>query len=288
MRNTLVAILTISFTTPYITQAQPVIACGDEAEHPPFLFYGRHNGNQDKARVNGIAIDLLNEISQQTGIEYIFNPRPIKRCMHDVFRFDGINSRYEILISGKYSKEAAEKYYITSPIYESQEGLWYSKRRFPKGPIIRNINDLNPFVICGISGHDYNWTKEKGLITKIKIRAKNIQSALQQLSTRRCDLYIGALEAISRYYKSNDYVVPDDIQGTTFPGGGKKSSFHVFISKKSPRAHKLYTKINQSILLMQKTGKSKKIIRKFIPDYTPQYQQRHHPIQHKNKTPPIH
>jgi len=263
MKIILVTILSMSVFSN-IVAAQPVHICDDEAEFPPYTYWERINGKPNKSRLTGATTEFMEEIFSLIGMKYTHEMLPWIRCRREVEHF-GKSLKYEVFSNGSYSEERAKKFYVTAPIYKTHEGLWYSKKKFPKGPEIRQANDINQYELCGVLGNNYEWLPVLGVTREVETGAKNMRSVLMKLSSGRCDFYVGGLENTYGGEAIGQYTIPEDVVGIRFPVGDREPTFHFFIAKTSPRSFELYTKINQAILLLQYRGKAEEIYKRYLP-----------------------
>ncbi|MFK5894546.1 MAG: transporter substrate-binding domain-containing protein [Pseudomonadota bacterium] len=241
-------------------RSQPVHICDDSAEWPPYIYYSRMDNKLDKSNLNGATIDLFKEIFKLAKLEYSIQLRPWKRCLLDVENF-GKKQRYEVFSNGSFSRERAKKYYVSTPIYQTNQGLFYSTKKYPNGLAINKLSDLNNFKkICGIHGYSY---EEYKLNQNPYQGANDITTALKMLSLQRCDIFLSSIEPVYGGEVIGKYTIPADITNIVIPEL-KPTTFHLFISKSSPRAYELVTKLNQAILILQHNGISEKIFKKHL------------------------
>lgn len=242
--------------------AQPVSICDDEAEWPPYIYYSRVNGKPDKSKLTGATVELFDEVFKLIGMKYSIQLRPWKRCLMEVHRF-GQNQKFEVFTNGSFSMERADKYYISTSIYETHKGVFYSKKQYPNGLPIRKLSDLNNFDrIDGVLGYTYEEYKLNSN-KNIYQGAPNISASLKRLSSQRCDILLSSLEPVYGGEAIAKYIIPPDIDSMVVPGI-ETTTFHMFVSKSSPRAYELVTRLNQAILILQHNGVSKRIFRKYL------------------------
>ena len=253
--------LAMSFSN---TQADIVHICDDTAEFAPYIYRSKISNQENNSSLTGATKELLDEIFNTIGIDYKLDLLPWKRCLIEVEKF-GTNKYYEVFSNGSYSKERSDKYYTTSAIYRTHEGLWYSKVKFPHGIPIKTASDLNQFSLCGVLGYNYATLKKLGVTTEISTGAKSVKSALLKVAKNRCDIFIGGLEDTYGGSSVGIYDIPQSVISIPLPGV-KSNSYHLFVSKSSPRAYELLTKLNQAILLLQHQGIANKIYEKYLPN----------------------
>jgi len=262
MRIWLIACVLLAISNDAI--AQPVSICDDEGEWPPYVYYSRVDGKPDKSEVTGASVELMGEVFKLIDMKYSITLLPWKRCLMEVDKF-GQNRKYEVVANGSFSKARADKYYVSTPIYKTHKGVFYSKKKFPKGPPIRKLSDLNEFdSICGVLG--YNYGQYKLDPNKINLHsAPNMGAALQMLSSQRCDILLNSIESVFGGVAIGNYAIPPDVAHMAIPEI-EPTTFHLFIAKSSPRGLELLKKVNKAIHILQSNGVSKKIFKKYIPE----------------------
>lgn len=246
--------------------AQPVHICDDEEEWAPYAYNPRVDGKPDKSIIIGFTAELLDEIFKLVGIEFTYEFTNWKRCLKHVAFFDK-SKKYEVFVNGGFSMDRADKYYVTTPIYKTHQGVFYSKTKYPNGLPLKKASDLNNFKACGINGYDYSYIYTKYGVSednKMDLRAKSMAQVLNMVSKSRCDIFLNSLEPVYGGVTIGKHTIPDNVVGMPIPNI-EGTTFHIFISKSSPRAYELLTKINQSILILQNNGVSKKILKKYLP-----------------------
>lgn len=241
--------------------AQPVQICDDSAEWPPYSFFPRVPVEAERPVLTGAMIELVERIFDLIKIDYQITAIPWKRCLHEVATFDHSRS-YEVAIEGTLNEKRLEAFYMTAPVYTTTGAYWYSKQRFPNGPVIQNPADLKDYRLCGILG--YNYTGYRLPPDMVKHRPKTYQAAFTMVSLGRCDLFLSNIPTVVGKTKLGELSVPDDVDGKRVPGL-PSGTFHIFIAKSSPRAHMLLSEINQAILTLTYRGVTDEIFRKYLP-----------------------
>jgi polar amino acid transport system substrate-binding protein len=247
--------------------AQTVEICSDNSDWAPYSYYPRVNGKADKSRQIGITQDLLKEVFKIVGLKYSITPKPWKRCLREVHEF-GRTKQFEAFIDGSFSEERVEKYHLSTTIYSTHPGVFYSTKTYPDGLPLKKPSDLNNFRICGVLGWNYEYFYQKyGVLRSKKIDqgAKTLEAALNKVAKGRCDVLENSIEPVYGGVAIGAITFPPGIKSMRLPGVDPLT-FHVFIAKTSPRAYELLTKINQALLVIQHNGVSKSIIKKYLPD----------------------
>lgn len=252
---------------PGITQAQPVKICDDIAEWAPFTYYERVDGKMDKSKLVGFVPELLKEVFKIVGLEHSIELIPWKRCLNEVDNYGG-QKQYEAFTNGSFSMKRADKYWVTAPLYEMRDGVFYSIKKYPNGPPMTKPSDFVNFKLCGVLGYNYEPIYEDYGVPrskKIDTGSKKTVDALEKISMGRCDLIESSIAVVYGGEAAGQYKIPSDIKSMPIPGG-KRLTYHMYIAKTSPRAYELLTKINQALLILKNNGASKRIYKKYIPE----------------------
>lgn len=84
------------FVFPAVSFTDPVVhVCDDGSEWPPYAFHEREDGEISKEKVRGAMIEILDEITAVTGLEFSVKLLPWKRCMQYVY---DNNKGYEVFL----------------------------------------------------------------------------------------------------------------------------------------------------------------------------------------------
>jgi polar amino acid transport system substrate-binding protein len=206
-------------------------------------------------------IELVERIFALVKMDYNITAVPWKRCLREVATF-GRSQTFEIAIEGTLNEQRLGAFYITAPVYTTTGAYWYSKQKFPQGPMIRSPADLQGYRLCGILG--YNYTGYRISSERVQNQPRTYQAAFNMVSLGRCDLFLSNIPTVVGKTKLGELTVPDDIDGKRVPGL-PSGTFHIFIAKSSPRAQALLAEINQAILTLHYRGITDQIFRKYLP-----------------------
>lgn len=251
-------------SVPNAQEIENIKTCSHNGEWPPYIYFKKENGVIDKSQVQGATIELFNEIFRRMELTYSMDMIPWVRCLQEVHTF-GKNKRYEFFFNASYSEERASKYYITSPLYITNQGLFYSTKRFTSPPKIDSPSDLEGYTLCGILGYNYTMYRELGVMNTIDTGAKGLSTVLKKIANERCDFFPSPMEPILAGKKLGVYNYSDVIGVIHIPWAGT-TGFHAYIAKTSPRAFELYTKINHHLQILKNTGEADKIFKKWLTD----------------------
>jgi len=236
--------------------------CYHEGEWPPYIYFKRDNGKLDKSVVEGATVELFNEVFKGIGLKHSTTMMAWKRCLQEVTFFNTYK-RYEMFTNGSYNEDRAKRFYITTALYRANQGLFYSTKRFKTPPVIDSAADLADYKICGILGYNYTMYRKLGLKNKIDTGASGLATVLDKIALGRCDFFPSPMEPVLLGKKVGVYNYPESIAAIRIPWAGT-TTFHAFISKKSPRAYELYTKINHQLQILQGSGRSDQIFKKWF------------------------
>ena len=262
MIKTIMWILIVLGSFSSVALSQPVKLCTDDAEQPPYVYYQRVNGTADKAKLTGALIDLIAEAMKLANLEYSIETVPWKRCLREVQEFDKAQT-YEIAFHGTLNEDRLNAYYATTWIYARTGAFWYSKNKYPNGPSVNGYADLKNFKLCGLLGNNYTgYFVDNEIVDR---NANDHQAVFTKVAKDRCDLFLSNLTIPLGKVTIGELKIPPEIVGKRIPGA-TPGTFHMFISKTSPRAHTLLTLVNQALLTLEFRGISDKLFNQHIPE----------------------
>jgi len=247
--------------------SEEVKICDDIAEWPPFTYYKRINNKVDKSQLEGATVELVKHIFDEINMKYSISLIPWKRCTSLVDKYNKAH-KYEMFLDATYTKERAQKYYITLPIYSTQNVIWFSKKKYTKKELLNKIeHDVNSIRFCDAHGYEVEkYYKVLGVDRNISIDvgAKDQCAVLRKISLGRCDAMVASKVPIFGYNVIGKCNIPKDITFITIDKF-KKTNFYIFIAKTSPRGKQLLEKINKAIIKLKKDGTYKRIFSKYLP-----------------------
>jgi polar amino acid transport system substrate-binding protein len=260
MKFTLTLCATL-FLFTFVAVAQPVKICDDSREWPPYSYFPRAEGKADTSKLTGAMIELVDKIFELIQMDYTITAIPWKRCLHEVANF-AQSQTYEIAIEGTLNEERLNNFYVTTYVYTTTGGYWYSKKKYPQGPTVKRPEDLRNYNLCGIFGYNYaGYGVSPDLISS---RPKNYQAAFTMVSLGRCDLFLSNIPTALGKVTLGELTIPEEVVGEKVPGV-ELGTFHIFIAKTSPRAQTLLTNINQAIHVLNFRGTTDVIFNKYLP-----------------------
>ncbi|MBU2713421.1 substrate-binding periplasmic protein [Zooshikella harenae] len=243
--------------------AAEVKVCDDEIEFPPFTYFQRspdHALDTNQTQRIGITQEVLSKIFSNIDLTYKIDHIPWKRCIFEVEKFE-TRKAYEMFATGSFFTKRASKYYTTSAYGVVNQGIFYSTNKYPDGINIQSIEDLQQFdVICGVLGYSYRAYR---LTDESKFtRSPTIIAGLKMLESDRCQVMPLGIEVAHGLQLLDQYRIPKTVKAVKI-SAIKPTTFHLFISKSSPRAFEIYTKVNHELIRLIHTGELEKIHKKY-------------------------
>ncbi len=141
---------TVLPTLSEILQDKTIHITDDVGEWPPYTYYKRINGKKSKEIV-GFSVDVVKEIFSKNDINFTITLLPWKRALLYV----EYGKKFQIILSGTYSKERAEKYYISKPYYTTSAYYFYSRKHHPNGLNIKKKADYKKCKVAGLRGYNF-------------------------------------------------------------------------------------------------------------------------------------
>ena len=255
------------------TYADEVVSiCGE-----PFSPYFYQTDSSEQSNVVGVDVDILKAISELTGLKFKNEIIPWKRCLKNVEEFDRVG-QHEIAIDATFNASRAEKFYFAGPIYSADIHLFYSRSKFPGGPIskennnvISKINQMQNFSICGISGYNYEvYYQKHGIPEDVVIQKTGggLSSVLKMISADRCEVFETQATLVAGAIITQGLEVPGDLNCIKMDESSPE--FYMMISRSSPRAEKLLAQIGQAIIELRETGELKRIEKEAMDQLLPE------------------
>lgn len=237
----------------------PVQIClGDGNEWAPFTYWERSNGEPDRTRLTGIASGLVLEALRQSGFDYRISYLPWARVQQELKEF-ARNRECELTWDASYKAERAEFALYSVPLYQTRLGLFYLGRRFPEGPDMQTVQRSR---VCGVVG--YNYTPYE-LQQEVRL-VRQIQQVLDMMERERCDFFPSEIEPLLGGLQLGIYHSQGELQTLAIP---RSKRFYLLVSKGSPRADALLSRLNQALIRFDEEGYSATLFRRFLPKAQP-------------------
>jgi len=239
-----------------LKKGDTIHVCGDGAGWPPYHFYKRENGKKTK-EIIGYDIEVLNSIFKKHGIKVIFNMLPWNRCLELT---EG-GHHYKIALSAAYSKERDTKFLMTRDYYKISPYYFYSRNKYQKGMDITAKEDFLQYKVCGLFGYAYAGFNLP--LIKIDRSAKKFDFVIEKTHKGRCDLFIARYEILAGFAQIGVNYLERDLGYAPIPGATLEK-FHMLISRNYKHSNQLKKIIDSGIAEMEKSGKLKEILEKYI------------------------
>jgi polar amino acid transport system substrate-binding protein len=243
--------------------ATPVSICGEP--WPPFL-YETGGDKQENKDIAGIHLENFQLLAELTGLEFTFDLLPWKRCMFNVENYAKPGD-HEIAIDASFNTERAEKFHLVGPMYAMGTAVFYSRKRFPDGPLSKKtgrviswINEMQHFSICGLLGWNYEmYYVEHGIPRSNKVirSPAGYQGMFSMLSKGRCELVETHPALVLGEMISGELEMPKGI--TCSKLNEEPEKFYLMVSRKSPRAEELVTRLSTALIYLKRTLQWKSI-----------------------------
>ena len=248
-------LLIVSFGFISSLHAETVDVCDDENLWPPYTI-------TKDGKVTGAMVEMTDAIFSKIEIPHSLHLTPWKRCLYQVENFSG-EPPFEVFINGTFSEERAQKYLVSETIYSTGNAFFYSNQKFKQRPEINSLADLQRFSVCGVHGYNYEMYKIKS--EQLKVTANDLHSAFRLLKSGRCEIILNAYSVPFGSLFTDTPMIDDTVSAEIF-SELPVQTFHMFVSRKSPRAEYLINAINDSIRELKSSGVAETIFKKYLPD----------------------
>lgn len=185
----------------------PLLACADQAEMPPFVFAERNNG-QKTDHITGASVDLLRQIAQRHGWEVRVQLLPWARCVALVG-----SGKAQLALNLSEADARANGIRLSVPYFTMHNVYFYSRRARPQGIVLKRLDDLRQFNLCGLGGHRF---EAFGVASEQVDRGTTVgyEQLINKLHLGRCDLFIDSRETMAGQYLINPKLRTMLVDGT--------------------------------------------------------------------------
>jgi polar amino acid transport system substrate-binding protein len=206
----------------------------------------------------GFLTELMEEVLNESGIDYEIKFYPWKRCMEMVDNGEAWAS-----FPYGYSKEYAQTYDYSTPIIKSRHRFYYlnSNDKIEKDVLpYTKISDFTNYTFGGANGYWYG-TRSDLENHGVKVEWANDTDALiKMLHSGRIDFFIEdelvCDEAIGRIY-------PDETNKfSKLPNDAMLQEYFLLISKNYNNTTKLQEQFNNAFVTLENNGKLNNLLKK--------------------------
>ncbi|PWF55778.1 substrate-binding periplasmic protein [Massilia glaciei] len=182
------AVLLIAVGVRACAAAAATTVCASNVQSPPFFYVAQFN--KDGTLPRGLAVEILREaIGTRVGGPHIAK-LPWKRCLK--LAELGL---IDIVINVPTAQIDAAPFFITEPYVEMRSAYYVSRRRWPRGIPITNLEDLKAYRLCSLSGNTYDGYGLRG--QPVDSGTNNYISLIGKLHAGNCDLFIEKREVVA-------------------------------------------------------------------------------------------
>lgn len=230
--------------------------CDDGEEWPPYTFHRRPLG--EVAEVTGMSVELIDTILAKHGMRAHVVLIPWARCQEEIK-----SNRYQMALNAAFSEKRAAEYWLTRPVYQTHSHYFYSRKRFPQGLHIESADDLRRYRACGVFGYSYAaYGYAEG---EVEQGAKTFVALIEKLHLGRCDLFPEQREIMEGFAAvGKNYLSDPDLISAPIPGA-RPTDFHMMVSRAWPEGERMRQLIDEELVALEKSGRYKRIMRKYFP-----------------------
>jgi len=232
--------------------------CGDGAGWPPYHFLKREQDEKTQ-QVIGYDVDVLKTILDQHDLNLTVDMLPWKRCLQEA----NMGQRYQIALSSSYSKMRDTIYLMTRHYYEIIPHYFYSKRQYSNGLTLRSNKDLLNYKGCGLLGYNYVGFGVSNEI--IDTGALNFPQVIKKTHAGHCDYFLARYEIFLGFASIGEKFPNDPLLGHGKVPGVSPDKFYMLVSRNYVHAKALKDALDTGITELEKAGKLKEILSKYLP-----------------------
>ncbi|MFW5498988.1 MULTISPECIES: substrate-binding periplasmic protein [unclassified Maridesulfovibrio] len=241
--------LTIFFVL-FTSEAEAVkIRVGGTGYWSPYCYISP----DDPLTLKGFTVEFLKEVFNQPDDELHFLVLPWKRCLVMLE-----NNEIDLVLDGSKDSPRLQKFVFSHKIYHLDNALFYLKSRFPNGPQIKTVADVDKFSLGGVFG--FNYKVYPFDVSMVQQGAKDIETMLKMLERRRFELAIGFEQIVCSRMRLKG-IGGGDISYLLMPGV-ESLRFHIF-GNHTPKTRKLIERINSALQEMSSDGRLTELKRKY-------------------------
>ncbi|WP_320175300.1 transporter substrate-binding domain-containing protein [Maridesulfovibrio sp.] len=240
------AIFFVLFTS--IAKAE-IVKVGGTGYWSPYCY----TSPDDPLTLKGFTVDFLREVFCRPEDELQFVALPWKRCLVMLE-----NNELDLVLDGSKDSPRLRNFLFSRKIYHLDNALFYLKSRFPNGPQIKAIADIDNFSLGGVFG--FNYKVYPFDVSRVQQGAKDIETMLKMLEKRRFELGIGFKQIVCSRMRLNG-LDGGDISFIRMPGVDSLR-FYVF-GNHNPKTRKLIERINYALQEMAADGRLAELKRQY-------------------------
>ncbi|WP_163835316.1 substrate-binding periplasmic protein [Spartinivicinus ruber] len=233
-----------------------ILACTTpQTAWAPFEYHKR-TGTKELVGYN---VDVMEEIVKSYKLKLKHVIRPWKRCLGSLK-----SGEFHMIWPTSLNDERRRDYLYSRHSYELTPAYFYLKSQYPEGITVKQVREkISPDLRCGLLG--YNYTNFGFKNEEIERSTKDHSALITRVNRKFCHIAFARLEIIAAAWMVFDKpLLTKDIAYQALPV--PKERFHFLISKKHPQGKQLLNIINKELEKMEKNGRLKEILNKYIPN----------------------
>ncbi|NDV21705.1 ABC transporter substrate-binding protein [Desulfovibrio sp. JC022] len=207
----------------------------------------------DSLKLKGFTVDFLKEVFSTPDDELKLVALPWKRCLAMLG-----NNELDLVLDGSKDSPRLQSYLFSNEIYHLDNVLYYLKDRFPHGPEIKKVLDVNKYSLGGVYG--FNYKVYPFDTSKVQMGAKDIETMLKMLGKYRFELAIGFEQIVG----SRARLKGVDMTGIgCVPMPGVKSLRFYIFGNHTHKTKRLIQRIDSALKEMDADGRLEKLKSKY-------------------------
>ncbi|TIH18440.1 hypothetical protein D0S45_04270 [Marinifilum sp. JC120] len=204
-------------------------------------------------KLKGFTVDFLKAVFSKPDDELMLVARPWKRCLAMLE-----NNELDLVLDGSKDSPRLQSYLFSREIYHLDNVLYYLKAKFPHGPDIKKVSDINKYSLGGVYALNYNFYPFD--VSKVQKGAKDIETMLKMLEKQRFELAIGFEQIVASHGRLKDI----DMTGIgCIPMPGVKSLRFYIFGNHTPKTKRLIQRIDSALEEVDVDGRLEKLKRKY-------------------------
>ena len=204
-------------------------------------------------KLKGFTVDFLKEVFSRSEDDLQLVALPWKRCLAMLE-----NNELDLVLDGSKKSPRLKNFLFSQEIYHLDNALFYLKTRFPSGPNIKTVADVNKFSLGGVFGFNYKMYPFD--VSKVQQGAKDIETMLKMLERQRFELGIGFEQIVCSRMRLNG--IDGGNIGFVLMPGVDPLRFYIF-GNHTPKTNRLIKRINSALREMTADRRLEKLKRKY-------------------------
>lgn len=251
-------ILVLGLWSPVLADER-VHVCDDNVPWAPFTYPASTGQSLGEHGQTGAMVAFLDAIMTEANLGYVLDLKPWKRCLKE------LNTAYqpglvEVVVNVSFNEERNQQFLYSKPIYHTRRGIFFAREQFPNGLAWEGPEDTRNYKVCGVRGYNYSDVMEPG--GDIDVTSNSLEIALKQVEKGRCQILFNSVEPVMGSKLFGESIVPSGVTYVEYELGAP-NTFHIMVSRKSPRGERLRDSIDRAIDTLVANGTRDEIFDRF-------------------------